>query len=125
MTEKSQIYKCAVCGNIVEVLHSGVGELVCCGQPTGLLEEKAKEQEGREKHVPVVVKTEKGVVIKIGEMPHPMDTNHFIEWIEVNTEKGSYRKYLSPGTNPSADFEISEEVKSVRAYCNVHGLWKS
>lgn len=124
MTELKQIYKCNVCGNIVEVLHAGVGELVCCGQPMELLKEKT-EDVGLEKHVPVVEKTEKGIKVKIGSVPHPMEQNHYIEWVEIIADGGVCRKFLKPGDMPEAEFEIKAEKIGAREYCNVHGLWKS
>jgi len=124
MTELNQVYKCSVCGNIVEVLHSGMGELVCCGQAMELQTEKT-EEEKFEKHRPVVEKTATGITVKIGVVAHPMGAEHFIEWVEIITEKNMYRKYLSPGMAPEVEFLLSEECLEVRAYCNVHGLWKS
>ena len=122
MTEVLQVYKCMVCGNVVEVLHAGRGQLVCCGQPMRLMEIK-KEEEGKEKHLPVVEVSDV-VNVKIGSIPHPMEENHYIEWIEVVTEDGVCRKQLKPGDVAEADFRV-EKVKSVRAYCNVHGLWET
>jgi superoxide reductase len=124
MTEQKQIYRCNVCGNIVEVLHAGVGQLVCCGQPMELLQEKT-EDVGLEKHVPVIEKTESGVKVKVGSVPHPMEENHYIEWIEVIADGRTYRKFLKPGDNPEAEFEIKTEGIVAREYCNIHGLWKS
>lgn len=124
MTEKLQIYKCNVCGNMVEVIHTGVGQLVCCGQPMELLKEKI-EEEGTEKHLPVIEKTEKGVLVKVGSVPHPMEDAHYIEWIEIIVRGNSYRKFLKPGDAPEAEFEVSaEEPIEAREYCNIHGLWK-
>ena len=122
MTKKLQVYKCEICGNIVEVLHEGVGQLVCCGQSMKLFEEKAKE-EGKEKHLPVTEKTEKGMKVKVGSVPHPMEVNHYIEWIEVVTENGTEKKFLKPGTEPAAEFLCTQGAVSVREYCSVHGLW--
>ncbi len=124
MTEMLQIYKCEICGNIVEVLHSGVGQLVCCNQPMKLLEEKT-EEEGREKHLPVIEKGEEGIKVKVGSVKHPMEENHYIEWIEVIADGKVYRKFLKPGNEPEAEFKISAEKAEAREYCNVHGLWKS
>ena len=125
MTKRQQIYKCEVCGNIVEVLHEGVGELVCCNQPMKLFEEKTEEQEGKEKHVPVVEKIDKGINVKVGSVPHPMEEKHHIEWIETITDKKTYRQFLDPGDTPEAIFEINSGNLTVREYCNIHGLWKS
>lgn len=123
MTEERQVYKCNVCGNLVEILHSGAGELVCCDEPMELLVEK-NEDVGMEKHLPVIEKTATGVIIRIGEVPHPMESQHYIEWIEAVTEHRIYRKYLEPGQEPEAEFFLEAEHISARAYCNVHGLWK-
>lgn len=121
VTKKLQVYKCDICGNIVEVLTVGGGELVCCGQPMRLLEEKT-EEEGKEKHIPVIEKTEKGIKVKIGSVPHPMEKNHYIEWIEVIVNGKVYRKFLNPGETPEFELDLQEEVKA-RGYCNIHGLW--
>lgn len=124
MTHKGEIYKCSVCGNIVEVIHEGVGELVCCGQPMELLE-PSTEDEGHEKHVPVIEKTDKRVKVKVGSRPHPMEKEHYIEWIQVIADGERYRKYLDPGEKPEAEFELEAEEIEAREYCNVHGLWKT
>ncbi|MEA3485860.1 MAG: desulfoferrodoxin [Candidatus Aerophobetes bacterium] len=123
MTQKLQIYKCEVCGNIVEVLHQGRGQLVCCGEPMKLMKEKT-EEEGKEKHLPVVEKTDKGIKVKVGSIPHPMEESHYIEWIEVQTDGESHRKFLSPGNSPEAEFPIKAEKINVLEYCSIHGLWK-
>ena len=123
VTDKNQVFKCDVCGNIVEVLNVGGSELVCCGQPMELLVAKTQDQ-GMEKHVPVVEKMGEGVLVKVGEVAHPMDEQHYIQWIEVIAKDGkSCRKFLSPGEAPEARFEIAEsEILEVREYCNIHGL---
>ena len=122
MTELLQVYRCNICGNIVEVLHTGIGTLVCCGQPMELLEEK-KEDVGKEKHVPVVERTETGVKVKVGLIPHPMEEKHYIEWIEIIANGKVLRKFLKPGDKPEAEFEIKEKRLVVKEYCNIHGLW--
>ncbi len=124
MTELKQIYKCNICGNIVEVLHAGVGQLVCCGQPMELLKEKT-EDVGLEKHVPVIEKSNGKVKVKVGSVPHPMEDKHWIEWIELVADGKVYRKFLNPGDSPEADFEIEAENITAREYCNLHGLWKT
>lgn len=132
MTKLHQIYKCEVCGNIVEVLHTGAGELVCCGQPMKLQREKTQD-EGQEKHVPVigelpanVCKDKDGFKIKVGEVAHPMEENHYIEWIEITTaDDKTGKKFLKPEDKPEAEFYTRQEVVGARTYCNVHGLWKS
>ena len=125
MTKLLEIYKCEVCGNIVEMLHTGVGELVCCGQPMQLMEEKTQD-EGMEKHVPVIEKTHIGIKVKVGSTEHPMEENHFIEWIEVIDNGKSCKKFLKPGDKPEASpkAQVSDNP-IIRAYCNVHGLWKA
>jgi len=127
MTKQKQIYKCNICSNIVEVLHAGAGELVCCGQPMELLEEKT-EDIGQEKHVPVIEKAANGVKIKVGSIPHPMEESHWIEWIELIVNNKTYRQFLKAGQVPEAEFEIKvDDIKAVQAkeYCNLHGLWRS
>lgn len=125
MTELREIYKCNVCGNIVEVLHAGIGELVCCGEPMQKQEAKV-EDSSKEKHVPYIEKTDDGILVKIGQnQDHPMEDAHFIEWIELIADGKSYRQYLHPGAKPQAMFPIVAEHVSAREYCNVHGLWKS
>ena len=124
MTEQNQVYKCSVCGNMTEVLHTGAGELVCCNIPMGLMTENT-EDAATEKHVPVVTKTDSSVSVKVGEVDHPMDGDHYIEWIEVVADGVSYKKFLKPGDKPEATFEIACDECVVRAYCNLHGLWKN
>lgn len=123
MTILHQIYKCPVCGNVVEILHTGGGQLVCCGQPMELLSPKS-EDTGFEKHLPVVEITEGKVVVKVGSVPHPMEEAHFIEWIELITDDQVYKKFLKPSQEATATFEIVGSVKQVRCYCNLHGLWQ-
>ncbi|WP_036226138.1 desulfoferrodoxin [Mesoaciditoga lauensis] len=126
MTEKKQIYKCEICGNIVEVLHEGAGELVCCGKPMKLYEEKTADS-AVEKHVPVIEKMEDKVKVKVGSVPHPMDEKHYIEWIELIVDGKSYRQFLKPGDAPEAifDLKVSDDMKlEAREYCSIHGLWK-
>jgi len=122
MTERLQIYKCEICGNIVEVLHVGAGTLVCCGQPMKLVTENTTDA-SQEKHVPVVEKSGSTVTVKVGSIPHPMEEKHFIEWVQVITEKAAYRKFLKPSDAPEATFEVKEDIVKVREYCNLHSLW--
>lgn len=124
MTELRQIYKCEVCGNIVEVVHPSGGTLTCCKQPMKLMTENTTDA-ALEKHVPVVEKVEGGVLVKVGSVEHPMLETHYIEWIEVHTANKVYRKFLKPGEKPEAFFEVKEEVLFAREYCNLHGLWKA
>lgn len=124
MTEVKEVYKCTICGNIVEVAHAADGELVCCGQPMVLLAEKLQDV-GNEKHVPVIEKTATGVKVKVGSIPHPMEEKHYIEWIELYADEAMYRKFLKPGERPEAEFCVTAKRLSARDYCNIHGLWKS
>ncbi len=124
MTKRLQIYKCEICGNIVEVLHQGVGELVCCNQPMKLMQENTVDA-AKEKHVPVIEKTTDGILVKIGSIPHPMEEKHYIEWIELITDGQTYREFLKPGAKPEAIFKIDAQNLTAREYCNLHGLWKS
>ncbi len=124
MTKLKQVYRCNVCGNIVEVLHTGKGVLVCCGESMDLLTEKTNDT-GHEKHVPVVEATPTGVKVKVGSVPHPMEENHYIEWVEIITTNGACRQFLKPGDSPEAEFAADmAAVKGAREYCSVHGLWK-
>ena len=123
MTATRQVYKCTVCGNIVEVLDSGEGELVCCDEPMQLQAENT-EDAGREKHVPVIEKIDGGVKVKVGSVAHPMEDKHWIEWIEVIADGKSCRKFLEPGQKPEAVFAITAKEITAREYCNLHGLWK-
>ena len=123
MAEKLQIYNCLVCGNMVDVLHGGVGELVCCGQPMELLDEKTADA-ATEKHVPVIEKIDGGYRVKVGSVPHPMEDKHYIEWIELLADGKAYRQFLEPGMAPETVFNIEADPVSAREHCNVHGLWK-
>ncbi|MBI4656256.1 MAG: desulfoferrodoxin [Elusimicrobia bacterium] len=125
MTQRKQIYKCEICGNIVEALHEGQGSLVCCGEEMKLFTENTVDA-SKEKHVPVMEKNGNTVKVKIGSVPHPMEEKHFIEWIELTANGKSYRQFLKPGNAPEAVFCLCAEPKdiSAREYCNLHGLWK-
>jgi superoxide reductase len=123
MAKKLEVYKCAVCGNIVEVLHGGAGELVCCGKPMEKLVAKTAD-EGREKHVPVIEKIEGGIKVKVGSVPHPMEAEHYIEWIEVIADGRAYRQFLKPGDAPEAEFAVEAGQISARELCNKHGMWE-
>ena len=123
MAEKLEVYKCAACGNIVEVLHGGVGELVCCGKPMEKLVAKTAD-EGREKHVPVIEKIEGGIKVKVGSVPHPMEPEHYIEWIEIIADGRAYRQFLNPGDAPEAEFPVEAGQVSARELCNKHGMWE-
>ena len=124
MTEKLQVYKCEVCGNIVEVLHSGEGELVCCGQPMKQTVENTVDA-AKEKHVPVIEKVPGGFKVKVGSAAHPMEEKHFIEWIQIIAAGKTYRQFLNPGQTPAATFMVEAATVTAREYCNLHGLWKA
>lgn len=123
MTKRLQVYKCMICGNMVEMVHDGAGQLVCCGQPMKLMEENAVDA-ATEKHVPVIEKVDGGYKVKVGSVPHPMEEKHFIEWIEVIADGQSLREFLKPGDKPEAFFCIDATNITAREYCNLHGLWK-
>jgi superoxide reductase len=124
MIKQLQIHKCLICGNIVEVLHGGVGDLICCGKVMDNLTAKTADQ-GKEKHVPVVEKVNGGIQVKVGSVPHPMEENHYIEWVEVITDGKAYRQFLKPGQAPEAVFNLGAGAATVREHCNVHGLWEA
>lgn len=124
MPERSQVYKCELCGNIVEVLTAGAGALTCCGQSMVLLTENTTDA-AVEKHVPVAKKTTDGWVVNVGSVDHPMTDDHYIEWVELIAGDNILRTYLSPGDKPQVFFAIHENNVSIRAYCNLHGLWKA
>jgi len=123
MAERLEVYKCEVCGNIVEVLTGGVGELVCCDKPMVKLAAKSAD-DGKEKHVPVIEKVDGGVKVKVGSVPHPMEEKHYIEWIELLADGKAYRQFLSPGQPAEAVFAVEAASITAREHCNVHGLWE-
>ncbi len=124
MTKRLEIYRCNVCGNIVMVLHSGKGELVCCKQPMELLKENTVDA-AHEKHIPVIEKTDSGYQVKVGSVSHPMTDKHYIKWIELRVDGLSCLHFLNPGDEPLVTFEAKGEKITARAYCNLHGLWKA
>ncbi len=124
MAEKLEVYKCNLCGNIVQVLHGGSGELVCCGEAMNLMKENTVDA-AKEKHVPVLEKTADGFTVKVGDVAHPMVDDHYIEWIELVADGKSYFQFLNPGDTPEASFNVAGEAVFARAYCNLHGLWKA
>ncbi|MDR3567762.1 MAG: desulfoferrodoxin [Syntrophobacteraceae bacterium] len=125
MAERMQVYKCEVCGNIVEVMHGGMGELVCCGKPMKLFVENTVDA-AKEKHVPVIEKTAEGYKVKVGSVAHPMEEKHYIEWIELIVGGKVYRQFMNPGEAPEAVFCVKEDGPVVaKEYCNLHGLWKA
>jgi len=124
MTERLEIYKCEICGNIVEILHRGEMDLKCCGSLMKLYKENTVDA-AKEKHVPVMEKTAEGVKVKVGSVAHPMEEKHYIEWVQVISDGKVYRQFLKPGEAPEAEFKIHADQVTVREYCNLHGLWKA
>ena len=124
MTELSQVYRCNTCGDMVEVLRAGAGELVCCGKPMQLLRENTTDA-STEKHVPVIERVAGGVKVVVGSVPHPMEAAHWIEWIELLADGKVYRQQLAPGLPPEAFFPVVGERLVAREMCNLHGLWRS
>lgn len=123
MAERLEVYKCEVCGNIVEVLFGGKGELVCCGKPMVLQKENTVDA-AKEKHVPVVEKTSDSIKVKVGDVAHPMEEKHYIQWVEIVADGKAYRQFLNPGDAPEATFNIQADRVTAREYCSLHGLWK-
>jgi superoxide reductase len=127
MSKKLEVYRCELCGAIVEVIEGGAGQLVCCDEPMKLLDEKTADA-ATEKHVPVIEKVEGGVKVKVGSIPHPMTEEHYIQWIELIVDGKTIRQELKPGDEPEACFCLCccEDTKlTAREYCNKHGLWKA
>jgi len=124
MAEHLGIYKCTICGNMVEVIHAGGGELVCCGKPMELMKENTVDA-AKEKHVPVIEKIDGGVKVKVGSVAHPMDEKHLIEWIEIIADGKAYRQFLKAGDAPEATFAIEADQITAREFCNLHGVWKA
>ncbi len=124
MTQRLEVYKCNICGNIVEVLEAGGGELVCCGKAMEQLVENSVDA-AKEKHVPVIEKVDGGIKVKVGSVPHPMEDKHSIQWIELIADGKAYGQSLNPGDAPEATFNIDASDVTAREYCNLHGLWKS
>jgi superoxide reductase len=124
MSVEKGFYKCAECGNIVEVLFNGGGELVCCGKPMTLIAENSVDA-SKEKHVPVIEKTANGYKVKVGSVEHPMEEKHYIQWIQLVADGKEYFKYLKPGMKPEAEFCVDAKQVTAKEYCNLHGLWKA
>ena len=125
MTKVREVYRCEVCGNVVEVVNEGAPALVCCGKPMTKLEAKT-EDTGQEKHVPVIEEADKGIKVKVGSVQHPMEEKHYIKFIEILTKDRVLRTELKPGQAPEASSCASRaDVLEVREFCTIHGLWKS
>ena len=123
MAARLEVYKCSICGNIVEVLTGRAGELVCCGKPMDKLSAKTAD-EGKEKHVPVIEKVDAGLKVKVGSVAHPMEAKHYIEWIAVAIDGQVCRKFLKPGDAPEAVFCCDGGAVTAREHCTLHGLWE-
>ena len=124
MIKKLEIYKCNICGNIIEIMHAGSPVPRCCGS-TMVLQAENTVDAAKEKHVPVVEKIDNGYKVKIGEVAHPMEAKHYIEWIEIIADDKVYQQYLNPDDAPEAKFQIDADNVIARAYCNLHGHWKA
>ncbi len=119
-----EVYKCEVCSSIVEALCDAKGKLSCCNQPMKLMAEGTTDG-AKEKHVPVVEKTANGYKVSVGSVAHPMEAEHYVEWIELIADGVSYTQFLKPGQAPEAEFCVKADSVTVREYCNLHGLWKA
>ena len=124
MAKTLEIYKCNICGNIVEVFHAGPGDLVCCGEAMVLMTENTVDA-AKEKHVPVIEKGNGTITVKVGSVPHPMEEKHYIQWVELIADGKVYRQMLTPGQAPEATFNISAEQVTARELCNLHGHWSA
>lgn len=124
MANKLEVYKCELCGNIVETLHGGGGALFCCGQEMKLMAENTVDA-AKEKHVPVIEKCDAGTLVKVGSVAHPMEEKHYIEWVELLVDGKAYRQFLNPGEAPEAFFPVTGTTVVAREYCNLHGQWKA
>ena len=125
MTNRMEVFKCALCGNIIEVLHGAPGSLVCCGANMVKVSENTVDA-SKEKHVPVIERLANGIKVTVGSVPHPMEEKHLIEWIELVAGEAVYRQYLKPGQPPVAFFEgVTSTAVVAREYCNLHGLWRA
>jgi superoxide reductase len=122
--ELHQVYKCNICGNIIQINFVGGGPLVCCGEPMQLVQENIVDA-SKEKHVPVIEKTKSGFKVIVGSVPHPMEASHYIQWIEIIADGKSYKEFLKPGMKPEAEFCVKASKVIAREYCNLHGLWKA
>ena len=124
MAKRLEVYKCSICGDIVEVLHAGGGELVCCGKPMDQLVENTVDA-AKEKHVPVIEQSAGSVKVTVGSVSHPMEDEHYIQWIEIIADGKAHRQFLNPEDAPEATFNIEADQVTAREYCNLHGLWSA
>lgn len=124
MPKRLEVYKCQHCGNIVEIMHGGGANIVCCGENMQLLVENTVDA-SQEKHVPVIERGDGTVTVKVGAVDHPMEEKHYIEWVELIADDKVYRQYLAPGQAPQATFNVTADKLIAREYCNLHGQWKT
>ena len=124
MAKRLEVYKCALCGNIVEVVHAGGGVLICCGEPMAELTENTVDA-AKEKHVPVIEKVDGGYKVTIGSVAHPMEEKHYIEWIELIADGKAYRQFLNPGEVATTVFCVEATNVTARELCNLHGVWSA
>lgn len=124
MAKRLDVYKCELCGNIVEVYNVGGGTLSCCGQDMKLMDEKSADLT-TEKHVPVIEKIDGGYKVIVGSTPHPMTEEHYIQWIELIADGHALTHFLKPGDAAEATFMTSASKVTAREYCNLHGNWKN
>ncbi len=122
MPQLNEVYKCELCGNIVEMLHGGPGALTCCNQKMVLQTENTVDA-AQEKHVPVIEIGADSITVKVGSVAHPMADEHYIEWIELIADGKVYRQNLQPGSDPQATFPLIAQKVTAREYCNLHGHW--
>jgi superoxide reductase len=122
MTKLNELYKCNLCGNIVEILHPGAGALVCCNERMALMVENTVDA-SKEKHVPVIEVGADSITVKVGSVAHPMEAAHYIQWIELIADGKVYRQQLLPGQAPQATFPVVAKQVTAREYCNLHGHW--
>ena len=124
VTEQFGIYKCLHCGNVVKVLHPAAGELICCSSAMRHMRENTVDA-AQEKHLPQLSRTESSLTAQVGSIPHPMEEQHYIEWIELLEEGRLCRQLLAPGQAPRASFSDAQPPAAVREFCNLHGLWRT
>lgn len=124
MANRLEVYKCDICGNIVEVMHGGAGALVCCSADMKQMTENTVDA-AVEKHVPVIELGSDSITVKVGSVAHPMEEAHYIEWVELIADGKVYRQYLNPGEAPEATFNLTASAVTAREYCNLHGHWSA
>ena len=124
MAKRLEVYKCEVCGIITEIVSDGGGSLVCCGEDMVLQSENTVDA-AVEKHVPVIEKGDGFIKVKVGSVAHPMEEEHYIQWIELLADGKAYTQFLEPGEAPEAVFNVTADKVTVREFCNLHGHWKA